>query len=240
MALLNRERYIAPVEAKVVEGGVVYDGGKSMLQRATYYSDKSRVSVYMHLLLAFTAQPASAWRASSALSNTLSRRARSTSFTSFNFLASHMRTSTLPSGASLFLTVSGLRQLTRSPLVTPTTKGTSDIASNLLTIRSLPSNDSGSLPSTRTTYPSIPSPRISHIKSKRSCPGVPYRWSASPSRRVIRPKSIATVVLPFLPEARVAFSVATTSISLIALMKVVLPELKGPVTTILKARAKQA
>jgi hypothetical protein len=52
---------------------------------------------------------------------------------------------------------------------------------------------------------------------------------------VIRPKSMATVVVSFTfsTSKEIFRSVETTSISLIERMNAVLPELNGPVTTIL-------
>src|SRR5512140_3351031 len=85
-----------------------------------------------------------------------------------------------------------------------------------------------------TTKPSIPSARISHMKSKRRWPGVPNRYRIRSSSTVMRPKSIATVVcsLTFSASEEILRSLETTSISLIEPTNWVLPELNGPVTTI--------
>src|SRR5690554_6351604 len=95
---------------------------------------------------------------------------------------------------------------------------------------------SGRALSTITTKPSIPSARISHMKSKRRWPGVPNRYSTRSSSTVMRPKSIATVVCSLTPNssepAEIVSSVETTSISLIDRINSVLPALNGPVTTI--------
>src|SRR3990170_5789640 len=89
--------------------------------------------------------------------------------------------------------------------------------------------------STITMKPSIPSDRISHMKSKRFWPGVPNRYSTRSSSTVMRPKSMATVVVSLTRSASVLIfrSVETTSISLTDWMNWVLPALNGPVTTIL-------
>src|SRR3954468_15260543 len=83
----------------------------------------------------------------------------------------------------------------------------------------------------------MPSPRISHMKSKRSWPGVPNRKRTRWRAMVIRPKSMATVVsvLRERVSSVMPFSVDSTVISLIVRMRVVLPAAKGPVTTILTA-----
>src|SRR3954454_22553610 len=83
----------------------------------------------------------------------------------------------------------------------------------------------------------MPSPRISHMKSKRSWPGVPNRYSTRSRSIVIRPKSIATVVSFFRDRVSsvMPFSVDSTVISLIVRISVVLPAANGPVTTILTA-----
>src|SRR5574341_866140 len=92
-------------------------------------------------------------------------------------------------------------------------------------------NVSGLDESTSTTKPSIPSDRISHMKSKRRWPGVPNRYSTRSSPTVIRPKSMATVVcsLTFSASDEIDRSVDTTSISEIAPTNAVLPELKARV-----------
>ena len=75
---------------------------------------------------------------------------------------------------------------------------------------------SGRVLSTMTTKPSMPSDRISHMKSKRFCPGVPNRYSTRSSSTVMRPKSMATVVVSLTRSAseEILRSVETTSISL--------------------------
>src|SRR3990172_8179927 len=96
-------------------------------------------------------------------------------------------------------------------------------------------NVSGRELSTMTMKPSMPSERISHMKSNRFWPGVPNRYSTRSSSTVMRPKSMATVVVSLTRSASVEIlrSVETTSISLTDWMKAVLPALNGPVTTIL-------
>src|SRR5918995_1456168 len=95
--------------------------------------------------------------------------------------------------------------------------------------------------STRTTAPSAPRQMSSHMKPKRSWPGVPNRYMTSVSSTVMRPKSMATVVV-VLPamwlrssmpvDALVmAASVRSGSISEIAPTKVVLPTPKPPAMT---------
>src|SRR3989304_9832209 len=93
---------------------------------------------------------------------------------------------------------------------------------------------SGRVLSTITMKPRLPSDRISHMKSKRFWPGVPNRYSTRSSSTVIRPKSIATVVVSLTRSAsdEILRSVDTTSISLMVRMNSVLPAEKGPVTTI--------
>src|SRR3972149_10636304 len=99
-------------------------------------------------------------------------------------------------------------------------------------------NVSGRVLSTMPTKPSMPSERISHMKSKRFWPGVPNKYSTSSSSTLMRPKSMATVVVSFIFSAWsvILRSVETTSISLTEWIKAVFPELKGPVTTILTVR----
>src|SRR5215212_10408283 len=101
-------------------------------------------------------------------------------------------------------------------------------------IRLVSRNVSGRVLSTRITSPNIPSERISHMKSKRFCPGVPNKCSTRSSAIAIRPKSIATVVsfLISLVSSVARRSVETTSISLIALMNSVLPAFTAPLMTI--------
>src|SRR5687767_2882963 len=87
-----------------------------------------------------------------------------------------------------------------------------------------------------TIKPSMPSERISHMKSKRFWPGVPNRYRTKSSSTVIRPKSIATVVACLTARSlsdEIFLSVETTSISLTERINSVLPALNGPVTTIL-------
>src|SRR3954447_13222369 len=85
----------------------------------------------------------------------------------------------------------------------------------------------------------------SHINQKRFWPGVPNRYSTYSSRMVIRPKSIATVVvfLPSTPDksstptlwsVRIS-SVCSGRVSEMAETKVVLPTPKPPATRILIA-----
>src|SRR6185312_526347 len=49
--------------------------------------------------------------------------------------------------------------------------------------------------STRITAPIAPRTRSSHMNQNRRCPGVPNRYSTKSSARVMRPKSMATVVV---------------------------------------------
>src|ERR671910_498273 len=95
--------------------------------------------------------------------------------------------------------------------------------------------------STRTTAPSAPRQMSSHMKPKRSWPGVPNRYITSVSSTVMRPKSMATVVvvLPWMWRVSsmpvdalvIAASVRSGSISEIAPTKVVLPTPKPPAMT---------
>src|SRR3984885_10088651 len=95
--------------------------------------------------------------------------------------------------------------------------------------------------SARTTAPSAPYARSSHMNQKRSWPGVPKRYRASRLAIVIRPKSIATVVLsptplrsstPMLAWVSVS-SVRSGRISLIAPTSVVFPTPNPPAMRIL-------
>src|ERR1700733_4677441 len=97
--------------------------------------------------------------------------------------------------------------------------------------------------SARTTAPSAPYARSSHMNQKRSWPGVPKRYRASRLAIVIRPKSIATVVVvlsptplrsstPMLAWVSVS-SVRSGRISLIAPTSVVFPTPNPPATRIL-------
>src|SRR5436305_14036298 len=81
------------------------------------------------------------------------------------------------------------------------------------------------------------------MNQNRCCPGVPNRYSTSPSSRVTRPKSMATVVVvlsgtwdrsstPALASVITA-SVVSGTISETEPTKVVLPTPKPPATTIL-------
>src|SRR4051812_17170375 len=81
------------------------------------------------------------------------------------------------------------------------------------------------------------------MNQNRSCPGVPNRYSTRSSRRVMRPKSMATVVV-FLPSTPLmsstgrpasvrSSSVRSGLISLTAPTRVVLPTPKPPATRIL-------
>src|SRR5580693_5024396 len=98
--------------------------------------------------------------------------------------------------------------------------------------------------SARTTAPSAPYARSSHMNQKRSWPGVPKRYRASRLAIVIRPKSIATVVVVLSPTPLrsstptlfwvSASSVRSGRISLIVLTSVVLPTPNPPATRILK------
>src|SRR5713101_5048279 len=85
--------------------------------------------------------------------------------------------------------------------------------------------------------------RSSHMNQKRCCPGVPNRYKISPASRVIRPKSIATVVvvLSGTPERSSTLSLAVVMTASVVSgvisetdpTKVVLPTPKPPATTIL-------
>src|SRR5688572_10261568 len=95
--------------------------------------------------------------------------------------------------------------------------------------------------STSTTAPRAPRQMSSHMKPNRSWPGVPKRYITSVSSTVMRPKSMATVVVVFCPTWVVsstfedtevmAASVRNGSISEMAPTKVVLPTPKPPATT---------
>src|ERR671919_1664825 len=92
-----------------------------------------------------------------------------------------------------------------------------------------------------TTAPSAPRQMSSHMNPKRSWPGVPNRYITSVSSTVMRPKSMATVVV-VLPRILVrssmpdealvmAASVRRGSISEMAPTKVVLPTPNPPAIT---------
>src|SRR5262245_44852351 len=95
--------------------------------------------------------------------------------------------------------------------------------------------------STSTTAPRAPRQMSSHMKPNRSCPGVPNRYMTSVSSTVMRPKSMATVVvvLPWMWRVSsvpidalvIAASVRRGSISEMAPTKVVLPTPKPPAMT---------
>src|SRR5690606_23038769 len=95
--------------------------------------------------------------------------------------------------------------------------------------------------STRTTAPRAPLQMSSHMKPKRSWPGVPNRYMTRLSSTVMRPKSMATVVVVLdwtwlvssMPMDRsvMAASVRRGGISLMAPTKVVFPTPKPPATT---------
>src|SRR5262245_35760939 len=97
--------------------------------------------------------------------------------------------------------------------------------------------------STSTIAPSAPEVSSFHMKPNRSCPGVPNRYRRSDASTVMRPKSIATVVVVLVDTWLVsstptdsevmAASVDSAGISEIALTKVVLPTPKPPATTTL-------
>src|SRR5215475_3762895 len=93
--------------------------------------------------------------------------------------------------------------------------------------------------------PIAPSDSSSHTNRKRSWPGVPNRYSTRSWLRVIRPKSIATVVVcldstptvsstPTLSSVRYS-SVSSGWISLTAPTSVVLPTPNPPATRIFRA-----
>src|SRR5262245_44785096 len=96
--------------------------------------------------------------------------------------------------------------------------------------------------STMTTAPTAPLVRSSHMNQKRDCPGVPNRYSMSCSSTVMRPKSIATVVVVLSGTALVSSiprdstviccSVVSGVISETDPTKVVLPTPNPPATRI--------
>src|SRR3954471_22941367 len=96
--------------------------------------------------------------------------------------------------------------------------------------------------STRTTAPMAPRTRSSHMNQKRSWPGVPKRYRIRSWSSVMRPKSMATVVvvlspvwvrssMPALADVITA-SVRSGLISETAPTNVGLPTPKPPATTI--------
>src|SRR4051794_24984954 len=99
--------------------------------------------------------------------------------------------------------------------------------------------------STMTTAPSAPRISSSHMNQKRVCPGVPNRYRIRSPAIVMRPKSIATVVVLFAgtalvsstctPAAVMMASVVSGVISEIAPTSVVLPAPKPPAMTIFAA-----
>src|SRR5487761_919443 len=96
--------------------------------------------------------------------------------------------------------------------------------------------------STSTTAALAPRHKSSHIGQNRGWPGVPNKYRIRSRARVIRPKSIATVVVVFVPEpcsgstALLAWvihaSVLTGGISDTAATRVVFPTPNPPATTI--------
>src|SRR5215472_17856422 len=96
-----------------------------------------------------------------------------------------------------------------------------------------------------TTAPSAPSASSSHMNQNRCCPGVPNRYTTRSSRIVIRPKSMATVVVDFCstPYSESTSSLRSLSvssvrsgrISLTEPTSVVLPAPKPPAMRILRA-----
>src|SRR6478735_5003349 len=90
--------------------------------------------------------------------------------------------------------------------------------------------------------PMAPRQRSSHMNQKRRCPGVPKRYSTRSSASVIRPKSIATVVVALVGTAArsstpsdslvTSASVRSGSISDTAPTSVDLPTPKPPAMTI--------
>src|ERR1039457_3320653 len=102
------------------------------------------------------------------------------------------------------------------------------------------------LVSARTTAPRAPMASSSHMNQNRCWPGVPKRYSTRSRRRLIRPKSIATVVVVFASApavrsmrklaAEIVSSVRSGLISLTAPTSVVLPTPNPPASKILMAR----
>src|ERR1700733_12220932 len=94
-----------------------------------------------------------------------------------------------------------------------------------------------------TTAPRAPSASSSHMNQNRCWPGVPNRYTTRSSRTVIRPKSMATVVVVFCStpsraSTRMLGSLSISSvrsglISLTALTSVVFPAPKPPAMRIL-------
>src|ERR687890_443882 len=99
--------------------------------------------------------------------------------------------------------------------------------------------------STSTIAPIAPRHRSSHMNQNRSCPGVPNRYRIRSVSRVIRPKSIATVVVVLFGScdrsstpalaAVITASVVNGVISLTAPTRVVLPTPNPPAITIFTA-----
>src|SRR3569833_2612944 len=96
--------------------------------------------------------------------------------------------------------------------------------------------------STRTAAPTAPRISSSHMNQKRVRPGVPMRYRIRSSAMVMRPKSIATVVVSLpgtldassmpCPAEVITASVVSGSISETAPTSVVLPTPKPPAMTI--------
>src|SRR6266498_2699594 len=96
--------------------------------------------------------------------------------------------------------------------------------------------------STSTTAPSAPRISSSHMNQNRVCPGVPNRYRIRSCAMVIRPKSIATVVVALpgtfagssmpTPACVITASVVSGVISETAPTSVVLPTPNPPATTI--------
>src|SRR5690606_31284050 len=67
--------------------------------------------------------------------------------------------------------------------------------------------------SASTTAPMAPAASSSHMNQNRSCPGVPNRYSSRWSDSVIRPKSIATVVVVLSPTPDTSSTPTPRSVS---------------------------
>src|SRR6201991_2731056 len=68
--------------------------------------------------------------------------------------------------------------------------------------------------STSTTAPIAPRTKSSHMNQNRRCPGVPNRYSTRSSSSVIRPKSIATVVVRLSGVASTMSTPADASVTI--------------------------
>src|SRR5437764_3605796 len=162
----------------------------------------------------------------------------STRFTESRRRASQSISGTCGEMASASRTSSSAYLGAFSKQLTPTTYGSARLSK-----KSIGAKRSGTRRvSTSTTAPSAPRISSSHMNQNRVCPGVPNRYRIRSVAIVIRPKSMATVVVAFpgtfvgssmpTPAAVITASVVSGVISETAPTSVVLPTPNPPATTI--------